>query len=601
MPSLEALSAAVEKAAAALRVADVEVQDDDERKARELAKHVLQVYREHNQKISKVLCVVGSVGSDANSRVLLVLGWALKTADVELQLFSTDPALHEKPGADDASAWCSARSTRLGVQLVLAGDVAPKILEKVRSVTYDATPERGPGFPRALATVQSWEAMGGPQDTTLVDGQVERATLPEVEGFVLGKAFDEHAKFLGEASARATPRTRSPSPTVDVHGAAGALVRRTAKAMAAALGSTSSRCSRLLLCTTVGTIALADDPTNVATSSRNSLPPRNPPLWPSSSPPRSLPPSPSPASSQSSRFTSQLSEAAYNKLVPYSALRRAQHSRLSRCSDYMNDGMPFLFRRNESAAFICLNQKVGSTTWKLALLRASEDPKVQRTFFDLQNSPHGAPATPGCRNQTSAAIPRFMVVRNPYSRLLSAYLDKCIIQGVKLCPVNHTLAREDPIRLFATVVEQAVQSKKGLNDHFSLLVQSHCGLLSGYDYYLPIEQMQYWYGPFVDALGIQSVVRWGWNLTTHWWRHSEECFYHPPGQDCNGAQSNAFDADAPATFHATGSDAHLDAYYNSDLAMKVTKWALPDLLEFGYRPWSGTDGDAYLGSISRRR
>ena len=94
----------------------------------------------------------------------------------------------------------------------------------VHSVT---TPERGPGFPRALATVQSWAPgrMGKPQDTTLVDGRVEWATLPEVEGFVLGKAFDEYAKFLGEASARATPRTRSPSPTVNVHGAAGALVR----------------------------------------------------------------------------------------------------------------------------------------------------------------------------------------------------------------------------------------------------------------------------------------------------------------------------------------------------------------------------------------
>ena len=88
MPSLEALPAAVEKAAAALRVADVEVQDDDERKARELAKHVLQVYREHNQQINKVLCVVGSVSArpaDANSRVLLVLGWALKTAGVECE------------------------------------------------------------------------------------------------------------------------------------------------------------------------------------------------------------------------------------------------------------------------------------------------------------------------------------------------------------------------------------------------------------------------------------------------------------------------------------------------------------------------------------
>ena len=245
MPSLEALPAAVEKAAAALRALGVEVQDDDERKARELAKHVLQVYAEHDQQISKVLCVVGD---DDASRVLLVLGWALKTAGVELQLVSTDPALRGKLRADDADVWCTARSTRSGVQLVLAGDVASKILKNVHSVTWVhsvTTPERGPGFPRALATVQSWAPgrMGKPQDTTLVDGRVEWATLPEVEGFVLGKAFDEYAKFLGEASARATPRTRSPSPPAAGLGVLGALagrIRTVAGAVGAALGAAAA-------------------------------------------------------------------------------------------------------------------------------------------------------------------------------------------------------------------------------------------------------------------------------------------------------------------------------------------------------------------------
>ena len=61
-------------------------------------------------------------------------------------------------GADDASVWCAARSTRLDgstlrVQLALAGDVSREILKKVHSVTFDKTPERGPGFPRVLATV----------------------------------------------------------------------------------------------------------------------------------------------------------------------------------------------------------------------------------------------------------------------------------------------------------------------------------------------------------------------------------------------------------------------------------------------------------------
>ena len=82
MPSPESLSAAVPPAAAALRDAGVELQHDDEPKARQLAAHVLEVYREHKQEISEVLCVAGD---DDASRVLLVLGWALKTAGVECE------------------------------------------------------------------------------------------------------------------------------------------------------------------------------------------------------------------------------------------------------------------------------------------------------------------------------------------------------------------------------------------------------------------------------------------------------------------------------------------------------------------------------------
>ena len=161
MPSWQALSVwgpgqrqAARAAAVALRDAGVEVQVGATMVCL-LLRHVLEVYLKHNQQINKVLCVVGS---DANSHKLLVFGRVLETAGVELQLVATDPALCKTLGAQPALP-----GRLRGVQLVLAGDVAPEILEKVRSLTEKATVHPGPGFPRALATAQSWDAMGKPK------------------------------------------------------------------------------------------------------------------------------------------------------------------------------------------------------------------------------------------------------------------------------------------------------------------------------------------------------------------------------------------------------------------------------------------------------
>ena len=71
-------------------------------------------------------------------------------------------------------------------------------------------------------------------------------------------------------------------------------------------------------------------------------------------------------------------------------------------------------------------------TWKLALLRAQPG---AHAYHSLEVSPHHKPpAGTSAREFESAAssggVPRFMLVRNPYSRLLSAYLDKVMLQNV---------------------------------------------------------------------------------------------------------------------------------------------------------------------------
>ena len=130
---------------------------------------------------------------------------------VSRKCFHPLPALREKLDAQPALP-----GRLRDVKLVLAGGVSPEILEMVHSLTYAAT--RRLGFPRALATVQSWEAMGKPKDTTLTTSehfeQVVPAKLEACCGFVLGKAFEHNdAARLGSADAPTAPLPASTSLT----------------------------------------------------------------------------------------------------------------------------------------------------------------------------------------------------------------------------------------------------------------------------------------------------------------------------------------------------------------------------------------------------
>ena len=278
------------------------------------------------------------------------------------------------------------------------------------------------------------------------------------------------------------------------------------------------------------------------------------------------------------------------------------------CGRRMIDGKAFLFQspaQPDHKAFVCLNQKVGSTTWKLALLRAGPHTK----FHNLTVGPHSAPAVDECdKYSEDVAVPRFMMVRNPYSRLLSGFMDKCVGQperALALLPSGFAgdvcASISDPVRAFPAFVAAVIDEDPGrLNGHFSLLSE-HCHVDAGYDYYLPTEQMVHWYEPFVAALDLGETVRTGWNVSTKWWHNDgSECFYHPPGLGCDGAPLSTAGAGplAMGSFHATGSDARLGEFYTPELARAVSEWAKADLEEFGYPAWDGVDGAGYLRRIS---
>mmetsp|Transcript_7201 Transcript_7201/g.12132 ORF Transcript_7201/g.12132 Transcript_7201/m.12132 type:complete len:283 (+) Transcript_7201:182-1030(+) len=276
----------------------------------------------------------------------------------------------------------------------------------------------------------------------------------------------------------------------------------------------------------------------------------------------------------------------------------------------MTDGCPFLVPSKR--AILCLSEKVGSTTWKFALLRAQ--PAAWR-YHDLDYSPHIKPPSGTSADEFAAAVaksaaPRFMLVRNPYSRFLSAYLDKVRLQNkTALWPRRF---RDGLDHSFAALINATcAPGVKDVDRHFLPLSRSCLMSKPGaapshpYDFFLKVEQIERWYLPFVRAIGLESTVKHGWNASTYWWHSQRDCFYAPAGVTCAvfhkldsataaSAAPPAQGTSMPASFHATGADSQLNTYYTPKLAEAVTRCAENDLAIFGYPRWNGVDGLAYL-------
>eukprot|EP00873_Tetraselmis_striata_P006959 jgi/Tetstr1/427223/TSEL_017411.t1 len=105
----------------------------------------------------------------------------------------------------------------------------------------------------------------------------------------------------------------------------------------------------------------------------------------------------------------------------------------------MKDGFPFIFPAPSNRdMLICIPQKLGSTRWN-TMFRQVYDPEVS---VGRRGGVHGAPAPWTLLEEYSSidklvakmrdpATLRFIWVRNPYTRLLSAFLDKICGKHVK--------------------------------------------------------------------------------------------------------------------------------------------------------------------------
>lgn len=292
----------------------------------------------------------------------------------------------------------------------------------------------------------------------------------------------------------------------------------------------------------------------------------------------------------------------------------------------MHDGFPFLFTNKVSKqrGIFCLYPKAGSTNIKFLLRVASQ---YNMTNI-LNENPHSTYTSNTLSKMRSAiddkSVPRYLVVRNPYSRLLSGYIDKILNnKEAQFMPPGFKINGSFPDFVEKLIRHHRKTSLRDFNDHFRLMTTS-CLLPRGfeYDYILPLEHFQFWYEPMAVAMDLVAVSRTGWNVSTRWYRGDPDrpCFYAPEGKSCDDmfpsvrykkgqtvrlSHTNASEAEVVTnthTFHITHSVDKLQQYFNNATLLDlVTEWVTPDLKFFNYPVWqSNITAEGYIHLVAKR-
>ena len=287
---------------------------------------------------------------------------------------------------------------------------------------------------------------------------------------------------------------------------------------------------------------------------------------------------------------------SHPSLAPWATLAnpRSSKRRKPQLADVVRNGQPFAFKGAQGPVILCLLPKVGSTTWKLALLSALHP---RRHGWLLERSPHQRRHIHELPSFASAKLRRavrIVLVRNPYDRLLSAYLDKMVLQRkAKLAPGGF-----EPGGSFEHFLGNLTLLDPAKVDIHYRPMSLQCGMPAmSYDFILRVEEMAAWYEPFVRLLGLEQTVQTGWNVSTKWWRGSAGgCFYVPPGRDCAAmfrtpcrdilalppAQLSTMAGVRPASFHATHAASRRAEFYRGEAARMASRWLQGDLVRFGY-------------------
>lgn len=206
------------------------------------------------------------------------------------------------------------------------------------------------------------------------------------------------------------------------------------------------------------------------------------------------------------------------------------------------DGFPYYFKnpRTGVEAFFCLCEKVGSTAWKSMLIKALNPKYFSSHLTKPGTSSHSnVPNLPTYTADfyraklNNASIPRIMFVRNPYSRVVSGW------NGNTDQMYYATFNRSHGLEAFVYHLrDNRFTLEKEVNDHFYPLVNKCMQPLSmTYDYFLKVEQIDFWYAPLIRMLELEPEASSGWTgmQHVHHGDSAQDCFYVPAGQTCDTA------------------------------------------------------------------
>uniref|UniRef100_A0A7S1SLL3 Sulfotransferase n=1 Tax=Tetraselmis chuii TaxID=63592 RepID=A0A7S1SLL3_9CHLO len=258
---------------------------------------------------------------------------------------------------------------------------------------------------------------------------------------------------------------------------------------------------------------------------------------------------------------------------------------------------------------ICLNPKVGSTRWKMLMVQAkgikvSPDVfQIHRTSVPWLTMLHGRPGY--WRENGNEKNLRVMFVRNPYTRLLSGFLDKGVLWGT-VYPIKP--GHREPYSATPAEFKRFIQALIARRDagmemdmHFEL--QSRlCGGSAGYQYnfYLKVEEIDVWYVDFVSLLGIGHTAARGWKQYT---TDGYACFFALRGKTCDETSEiirnhyanpvdvspNAENSGEPSwaltktSHHAQGANRQISTYYADVETLELaTGYLMQDIRRFGY-------------------
>eukprot|EP01026_Neomeris_dumetosa_P037538 TRINITY_DN3042_c0_g1_i4.p2 TRINITY_DN3042_c0_g1~~TRINITY_DN3042_c0_g1_i4.p2 ORF type:complete len:267 (-),score=25.58 TRINITY_DN3042_c0_g1_i4:459-1259(-) len=223
----------------------------------------------------------------------------------------------------------------------------------------------------------------------------------------------------------------------------------------------------------------------------------------------------------------------------------------------------------------------------------------------------------------SKDVPRWVIVRNPYARLYSAYRDKFVegkLSARQLFHKRFNISFENEVSVeFGEFVktlhqqyftplwhrslyprrERSLSLSNGIDRHFAWQT-SFCGMQQGlgYDYVLKSELITEWYPEIIKILNYTEFVMSGWP-------GEDDCFMSIPKLECKGpsfeqpllgiSQSQNKTSDTAGedkrkevqTFHTRGSNSLMLGAYNEEIARMATEIYWTDLVNLQYPIWDG--------------